>query len=91
MMTKKEFKQKCKAEKTKSYRYSFIGGVLAAIGCAIVLATLVLDQSMALFQYPMQLVFYGIGVLVAIPGMVLDVMGEKMFKQEFEEYLNSRV
>lgn len=90
MITKKEFKQKCKAEKTKSYRYSFTGGVLAAIGCAIVFATLVLNQSIALFQYPLQLVCYGVGALAAIPGMVLDVLGEKMFKQEFKEYLNSR-
>lgn len=86
---KKEFKQKCREEKAKCYRYSFIGGVLAVIGFVIVFGTLILDQSMALFQYPLQLVCYGIGALAAIAGMVLDCIGEITLNREFKKYLQS--
>lgn len=86
---KKEFKQKCKEEKAKCYRYSFIGGILAAVGFVIVFATLVLDQSMSVFRYQLQLVCYGAGVLCAVVGMVLDGIGEVMLNRQFKNYRNT--
>lgn len=88
-MNKKEFKKKCKAEKTKSYRASLIGAVLACIGFVIVFAVLFLDQQMHIFQYPLQIVGYVIGAIFAIVGMVFDILGEITFNKEYKEYLNS--
>ena len=88
-MLKKEFKQRCKAEKAKCYRYSFIGGILAVIGLVIVFGTLLLDQSMSVFRYPLQLVCYGAGVLCAVAGMVLDGIGEVMLNRQFKNDRNT--
>lgn len=88
-MTKKEFKKKCKAEKTKSYRASLMGAALACIGFVIVFAVLLLDQQMHIFQYPLQIVGYVIGAIFAIIGMVYDILGEITFNKEYKEYLNS--
>lgn len=87
---KKEFKTKCKTEKAKSYRYSHIGAIVATIGLLIVLGTLALDFGMQMFPYPLQIVGYAIGAVIAIIGMVLDGIGEITFSKEFKEYLKSK-
>lgn len=79
-MTKKEFKKKCKEEKTKSYKFSLLGSILAAIGLVIVLGGLFL-----ITDIPKQLVYYGIGVGFAIVGMALDITGDIMMSKEYKE------
>ena len=43
-----------------------------------------------MFQYPMQIVGYGIGATVAVIGMVFDIMGEVAFKKEYTEHLKEQ-
>lgn len=90
MMTKKDFKKKCKLEKKQSYRFTLTGTVLALVGLILVFAVLFLDQQMQMFQYPMQIVGYGIGATVAVIGMVFDIMGEVAFKKEYTEHLKEQ-
>ena len=85
---KKVFNAECKAKKTKSYWYSHVGTIAAIIGLLIVLGTLALDFGIHLFPYPLQIVGYAIGAVIAVIGMVLDgIIVEITFSKEFKEYL----
>lgn len=86
---KKEFKKICKNEKRKSYRFNILGGVLGMIGVVITVGTFILDQNTEIFRYlyPLQIVIEWCGAALAVTGGVLDVIGEKAFKTEFEEYI----
>ncbi len=43
-MTKKEFKKKCKAEKTKSYQYTLAGVTLVIVGFIVTMVVMLLDR-----------------------------------------------
>ena len=88
-MTKKEFKKKCKAEKTKSYQYTLAGGTLVMVGFIVAMVVMLLDQHMHLIQFPVQIIFYVMSGTTALVGMVYDILGEITFKKEYKEYLNS--
>lgn len=88
-MTKKEFKKKCKAEKTKSYQYTLAGGTLVMAGFIVAMVVMLLDQHMHLIQFPVQIIFYVMSGTTAIVGMVYDILGEITFNKEYKEYLNS--
>lgn len=77
MMTKKEFKKKCKDEKTTSYKLMLLGGILAVIGFMIVVITMFFMTS---------IIGYIIGGIIAFTGMVLDFAGEVMISKEYKQY-----
>ncbi len=84
-MSFKEFKNKCKKEKTKTYKMKQISTILALVGFAVVLVGFYLNNSSA----QLNVVPYVIGLPVAIVGAVLDVISDKNMKKEYKEYLNS--
>lgn len=88
-MTKKEFKKKCKAEKTKSYQYTLAGEILITLGFIATMVVMLLDQQMHLIQFPVQIIFYVMSGATALVGMVFDIIGEITFNKEYKEYLNS--
>lgn len=80
-MTKKEFKQKCKAEKATSYKLSLAGTIFALVGLTIVLATMFLIRGSYL-----QIIGFVLGGILAVVGIVLDIMGEVKLAQDFKTY-----
>lgn len=88
-MTKKEFKKKCKVEKTKSYQYTLAGGTLVMVGFIVAMVVMLLDQHMHLIQFPVQIIFYVMSGTTAIVGMVYDILGEYTFTKEYKEYIGT--
>lgn len=80
-MTKKEFKKKCKKEKTKSYKYTIWGIILAAVGLIVALASMLF----LIDDLPKLLVYNGVAVSLAILGTTFDVYGEIMMSKEYKE------
>jgi len=80
-MTKKEFKKKCKMEKTKSYKYTIWGTILAAVGLIVALASMLF----LIDDLPKLLVYNGVAVSLAILGIIFDVYGEIMMSREYKE------
>ena len=85
-MSFKEFKNKCKKEKTKTYKMKQISTILALVGFAVVLVGFYINNSSAQFN----IVPYVIGLPIAIVGSVLDVVCDKNMKKEYKEYLNNK-
>ncbi len=81
-MTKKEFKKKCKEEKTTSYKLMLSGGALALAGFIIVIATMLFIKT---FETSI-IGFVVLGDVIAFIGMILDFTGEVMLAKEFKEY-----
>lgn len=86
---KKEFKNKCKMEKSKSYRYSTTGAIVVVIGLIILLVSILLAVN-GILQYPIQIVGFAIGGILGLIGAILDGIGEITFSKEFKQYLNSK-
>ena len=83
--SKKEFKNKCKAEKTKTYKLKRLSIILACIGFAIVAVTyLIALQSN--FANMNTLIGFAIGVPFAIAGAVLDIISDLKINKEYKEY-----
>lgn len=80
-MTKKEFKKKCKEEKTTSYKLMLFGGVFATIGFVVVIVTMLFIKA-----FTTQIIGFVIGGISAFIGMLLDIIGEVMLAKEFKEY-----
>lgn len=80
-MTKKEFKKKCKMEKTKSYKYTIWGTILAAVGLIVALASMLF----LIDDLPKLLVYNGVAVSLAILGITFDVYGKIMMSREYKE------
>ncbi len=80
-MTKKEFKKKCKEEKTASYKLMLSGGVFATIGFIIVVVTMLCIKTFAT-----QIVGFVLGGIIAFIGIILDFIGEVMLVKKFKEY-----
>ncbi len=78
-----EFKNKCKKEKTKTYKMKQISTVLALIGFAVVLVGFYINNSSAQFN----IVPYVIGLPIAIVGAVLDVVCDKNMKKEYKAFI----
>ena len=89
---KKEFKKRCREEKRKSYRYNAIGTAIAAVSLVLILAAVYIFEStdLGLRLYPLPIVVYAILAIPAIIGGVLDILGDRMQKREFEEYLKTK-
>lgn len=80
-MTKKEFKKKCKQEKTTSYKLMLSGGIIAAIGLIVVAATMFLSET-----FNSSITGYILGIIIALIGMILDLLGESMLAKDFKKY-----
>ncbi len=85
-MNKKEFKKKCKKEKTRGYKLTTVGTIISCMGLIIVLITLLLDNN-EFFEYPMQIVWYIIGAIISFIAMVLEIVGEYEISKQFKEYI----
>lgn len=79
-MTKKEFKKKCKDEKTISYKLMLSGGIVATIGFIIVIATMFCIKT-----FETSIIGYVLGGVTAFIGMILDLIGEVILAKEFKE------
>lgn len=80
-MTKKEFKKKCRQEKTTSYKLILSGGIIAAIGLIVVAATMFLSET-----FNSSITGYISGIILALIGMILDLSGENMLAKDFKKY-----
>lgn len=85
-MSFKEFKNKCKKEKTKTYKMKQISTILALVGFAVVLVGFYLNNSSA----QLNVVPYVIGLPVAIVGAVLDVISDKNMKKEYKAFISEK-
>jgi len=63
-MNKKEFKKKCKQEKTTSYKLMLSGGVISIIGLIVVLLPLFIIK-----DFIPKIVLFVIGGIIAFIGM----------------------
>ena len=87
---KKEFNNKCKEEKRKCWQFRLIGIILSVVGLVIVIATLYVNFTTDFLVYPAQLVYLGIGAVIAVAGMIFDIVGDAFFKKDFERYLSEK-
>lgn len=84
-VSKKEFKNKCKAEKTKTYKLKRLSTILACVGFAIVALTYVIALKSNFTDMNIFIGFF-FGVSFAIVGAVLDVISDLKFSKEYKEY-----
>ena len=80
-MNKKEFKKKCKQEKTTNYKLMLSGGVISIIGLIVVLLPLFIIK-----DFISQIVLLVIGGIIAFIGMILDLTGEIVLAKNYKEY-----
>lgn len=80
-MNKKEFKKKCKQEKTTSYKLMLSGGIVSTIGLIVVLLSFVIIK-----QFMPQIVGFVIGGIIAFNGMILDLIGEIILAKNYKKY-----
>ena len=80
-MNKKEFKKKCKQEKTTSYKLMLSGGIVSTIGLIVVLLAFVIIK-----EFMPQIVGFVIGGIIAFIGMILDLTGEIILDKNYKKY-----
>ncbi len=80
-MNKKEFKKKCKQEKTTSYKLMLSGGIVSTIGLIVILLSF-----LTIKEFIPQIVAFVIGGIIAFVGMVLDLTGEIILAKNYKEY-----
>lgn len=89
---KKEYRKLCRTEKAKSYRYHRICYIILTVMILFEALIFILDNFTSIFEYlyPLQIFFY-LGCLpFAVVGIVFDLLGDKAFKQGFQEYLKEK-
>lgn len=80
-MNKKEFKKKCKQEKTTSYKLMLSGGIISIIGLLVVLLSFLIMQ-----EFIPQIVGFVMGGIIAFIGMILDLTGEIILAKNYKKY-----
>lgn len=80
-MNKKEFKEKCKQEKTISYKLMLSGGIVSTIGLIFVLLSFLIIK-----EFIPQIVGFVIGGIISFIGMTLDLTGEIILAKNYKEY-----
>ncbi len=80
-MNKKEFKKKCKQERTTSYKLMLSGGIISTIGLIVVLLSFLIIK-----EFTPQIVGFVIGGVIAFIGMILDLTGEIILARDYKEY-----
>ncbi len=79
-MTKKEFRKKCRKEKTKSYKLMVCGGIVSVIGLIIAgIAWMFLDE------FKIVITCNIIAIIIASIGMTLDLSGEYILAKEYKK------
>lgn len=80
-MNKKEFKKKCKEEKTTSYKLMLSGGIVSTIGLiTILLSFLIIKEPIP------QIVGFVVGGIISFIGMILDLIGEIILLKNYKKY-----
>lgn len=79
-MTKKEFKKKCRKDKTGSYKLMLYGGIISVIACIIIVITFAFIKTS-----PNQIIGYVIAGVVAFVGMLLDLIGEVITNKNYKK------
>lgn len=80
-MNKKEFKEKCKQEKTKSYKLMLSGGIVSTIGLIVVLLSFLIIK-----EFIPQIIGFVIGGIISFMGMTLDLTGEIILAKNYKKY-----
>ena len=80
-MTKKEFKKKCKEEKTTSYKLMLFGGIISIVALIIALVTFIIIE-----EFYLQIVSFVIAGIFAVIGIILDLAGEIILAKNYKEY-----
>ena len=80
-MNKKEFKKKCKQEKTTSYKLMLSGGIVSTIGLIVVLLSFLIIK-----EFIPQISWFVIGGIIAFIGMILDLTGEIILAKNYKQY-----
>lgn len=80
-MNKKEFKKKCKQEKTTSYKLMLSWGIVSTIGLIVVLLSFV-----SIKEFMPQIVGFVIGGIIAFIGMILDLTWEIILAKNYKKY-----
>lgn len=80
-MNKKEFKKKCKQEKTTSYKLMLSGGIVSTIGFILVVVSFLMMN-----EFTLQIVGAVMGGIIAFIGMILDLTGEIILAKNYKEY-----
>lgn len=80
-MNKKEFKKKCKQEKTTSYKLMLSGGIVSTIGFILVVVSFLMMN-----EFTLQIVGAVIGGIIAFIGMILDLTGEIILAKNYKKY-----
>ena len=79
-MNKKEFKKKCKQEKTTSYKLMLAGGIVSVIGLIVILLSFFMMK-----EFTPQIVGFVTGGIIAFIGMILDLTGEIILAKDYKE------
>ena len=87
---KNEYRKIWWNEKKDGYLWILLGVILACIGLVGVIIIYVLDQKMELFNYPIQLIFYGLMLVLTFIGGGLDLVGEMKFNKDFRNYMHKK-
>ncbi len=82
-MNKKEFKKKCKQEKTTSYKLMLSGGIASTIGLIFVLLSFFIIK-----EFIPQVIGFIIGGIISFIGMILDLIGERNLAKNYKKYYN---
>lgn len=80
-MNKKEFKRKCKQEKTTSYKLMLSGGIVSTIGLMVVLLSFLMFK-----EFNRQIAGFVTGGIISFIGMILDLTGEIILAKNYKEY-----
>lgn len=80
-MTKKEFKKKCKEEKTTSYKLMLFGGIISIVALIIALVTFFIIE-----EFYLQIVSFVTAGIFAVIGIILDLAGEIILAKNYKEY-----
>lgn len=80
-MNKKEFKKKCKQEKTTSYKLMLSGGIASTIGLIFVLLSF-----FTIKEFIPQVVGFIMGGIISFIGMILDLIGERNLAKNYKKY-----
>ena len=80
-MNKKEFKKKCKQEKTTSYKLMLSGEIVSTIGLiAVILSFFIIKEFIP------QVIGFVSGGIISFIGMTLDLIGEIILAKNYKEY-----
>lgn len=86
-MTRNEFKRRCRAQKTKSYKLILAGWVIAIAGFVAVAAGVLLANS-SIVDLRTEIVICAAGFVAALIGIGFDLAGEAVTSKTYKAYRN---